>query len=165
MYIRLATESDLSAINAIYNYYVLNSTATYQIEPSTPDERLAWFHAHDAEHPVTVVEEESAHGLVILGWGALSRFHERAAFRQTVEDSVYLHHDYIGRGIGKLLLVDLIERARAHGHHTIIGVVSAEQTPSLTLHQQLGFVHQGTLTQVGHKFDRWLDITYLQLTL
>ena len=165
MHIRLATEADLSAINDIYNHYVLHSTATYQIEPCTPGERLAWFHAHDTEHPITVAEEETANGTVILGWGALSRFHERAAFRQTIEDSVYIHRDHLRRGLGRLLLTDLIERARTIGHRTIIGLVSADQIPSLTLHQKLGFTHKGTLTQVGRKFDQWLDLTYLQLIL
>src|SRR5688572_6846266 len=114
--IRLAAAPDLDDVNRIYNHYVLCSTCTYQREPETAEDRAAWFAAHDAAHPITV----AVTGGEVVGWGSLSPFRGRWGYRYTVENSVYVRHDRQGRGIGRALLVDLIERARAAGHHTII---------------------------------------------
>lgn len=159
--LRLATSEDLAAINAIYNHYVLHSTATYQTEPSSESERAAWFAAHGARHPVTVAELDGR----VVGWGSLSSFHPRAAFARTVEDSVYIHRDYHRRGVGRALLEDLLARARALQHHAVIAAISADQEPSIALHQTFGFIESGRLREVGHKFGRWLDVVYLQLAL
>jgi phosphinothricin acetyltransferase len=159
--IRLATSADLPAINAIYNHYVLHWTSTYQTEPSTPDERSAWFEAHGTQHPVTVAERDGA----IVAWGSLSRFHPRAAYSHTVENSVYVRDDCRRQGLGALVLKDLIERAQALKHHVIIAGISADQAASIALHSRHGFVECGRLKEVGYKFDRWLDVVYMQLTL
>jgi phosphinothricin acetyltransferase len=159
--IRPATPADLPAINAIYNYYVLHSTCTYQTEPSTADERTAWFAAHGPEYPVTVIEDAGE----VIGWGSLTRYHARAAYRPTVENSVYIRHDRLARGIGRLLLEDLIERAREIGYHSIIAGISADQEPSVKLHARMGFVKCGHLVEVGWKYGRWLDVIYMQLFL
>src|SRR5262245_57858093 len=108
--IRLATQADLPAINEIYNYYVLRSTCTYQLESETLEARQAWFAKHPSDkYPVTVAELDGE----VVGWGSLSKFRDRAAYDLTVEASVYIRHDHHRRGIGRTLLVDLIERARA----------------------------------------------------
>src|SRR5689334_9423972 len=133
--IRLATAADLAAINDIYNHYVLNSTCTYQTQPETMEARQAWFTAHAAPHPITVAEQAGR----IVGWGSLSRFHARAAYSRTVENSVYVHPDHQRQGIGRSLLTDLIDRAAALGHHTIIAGIDAEQSPSLAIHDAHGF--------------------------
>lgn len=159
--IHLATSADLPAINDIYNYYVPRSTCTYQTEPATDRERAQWFVAHGPKHPVTVAVMEGE----IAGWGSLSRFHPRAAYGLTVENSVYVRHDRQRQGIGRLLLEDLINRGRALGHHTIIAGADAEQTASLALHEKLGFRRVAHLREVGFKFGRWLDVIYLQLML
>ena len=159
--IRLATAADLGLINAIYNYYVQSSTCTYQEEPSTEAERAAWFAERGAEHPVTVAEA----GGEVVGWGSLSRFKSRSAYRRTVENSVYVRHDQHRRGVGAALLADLINRAAALGHHVIIAGIDAEQTPSVAIHQRFGFKHVGHLREVGFKFGRWLDVIYMQRTL
>ncbi len=156
--LRLATPADLSAINDIYSYSVLYSTATYQSEPSTDAERLAWFTAHGKLHPVTVAEIEGK----VVGWGSLSPYHPRAAFRHTVEESVYVHHDFHRRGLGRTILLDLLARARAIGHHRVIAAISGDQEPSLALHRALGFTSAGRLNEVGFKFGRWLDLVYLE---
>ena len=166
MLIRPAILADLPAINAIYNHYVLNSTATYQTEPSTDAQRLEWFHAHDARHPILVAQLTTCPATCpVIGWASLSPFHTRSAFANSVEDSIYIHPDYHRRGLGRRFLSDLITHARALGHHTMIGVISADQAPSIALHQSLGFHPAGVLRQVGRKFDRWLDVAYLQLML
>ncbi len=159
--LRPATAQDLPAINAIYNHYVLHSTCTYQTVPSTAEEREAWFAQHGEKHPVIVAEED---GLVI-GWGSLSKFHPRQAYENSVEDSIYLHPDWQGHGIGSLLLADLIERARALGHHTMLGGIDADQKGSMALHAKFGFVECALFRQVGYKQDRWLDVIWMQKML
>jgi phosphinothricin acetyltransferase len=158
---RLATPADLPAINAIYNHYVIHSTCTYQTEPATADERKAWFDAHGSAYPVTVIEDAGE----VIGWGSLSKFHQRSAYRPTVENSVYVRHDRLARGIGKLLLEDLIRRAEKQGYHSIMALISADQEASVRLHARFGFITVGNLKEVGRKFDRWLDVVYMQKML
>ena len=161
MTIRHATAADLAAIHDIYNHYVLGSTCTYQTEVEPLSVREAWFAGRGAEHPVTVAELGGA----VVGWGALSRFHARSAYARTVENAVYVRHDVHRRGVGRAVLADLIGRAAALGHHTVIALVDAEQAGSLALHERLGFRPAGRLHQAGFKFDRWLDVVYLQRML
>lgn len=161
MTIRIATPGDLPAINAIYNHYVVASTCTYQVEPSTEQERRQWYDAHDELHPITVAEVDGQ----VVAWGSLSRFHPRAAYDRTVEDSVYVHHQWQRKGIGRAILEDLIRRARELGHHTVIAIISADQTASVEIHRALGFREAGHMKDVGFKFGRWLDIVYMQLML
>ena len=161
MIIRSATRADLPAINDIYNHYVLHSTCTYQEEPATMAEREAWFNIHGPEHPVTVLELDGQ----IAGWGSLSKFHPRSAYRFTVENSVYVHHELHRRGIGAALMQDLLRRATELKLHTIIAGIDTEQTPSLALHRKFGFVEVAHLKQVGFKFNRWLDVIYMQKML
>ena len=159
--IRLATPDDLPAINAIYNHYVLHSTCTYQEEPSTPEERAAWFATHGLRHPVTV----ALRGGEVIAWGSLSRFHPRSAYGRTVENSVYVRHDLHRRGLGRVLLDDLIERGKSIGHRTILALIDFEQRGSIALHEKLGFIEVGRLREVGFKFGRWLDVIYMQRML
>ena len=156
--LRPALATDLSAINAIYNHYVLNSTCTYQTICSTEEERATWFAAHGEKHPVIVMEEDG----VVIAWGSLSRLHERQAFARSVEDSIYVHHQHQGRGIGRKLLEELLHLAREIGHHTVLGAISADQEASLALHAKFGFEQMGRLREVGNKFDRWLDVIWVQ---
>lgn len=160
--LRLATEADLPAINEIYNHYVLRSTCTYQLEPETLEARTAWFHHHPHDkYPVTVAELDGQ----IAGWGALSKFRDRAAYDGTVEASVYIRDGLHRRGLGRLLLSDLIERARAAGFHTLLGGASADQTASLALQESHGFTRVAHFREVGCKFGQWLDVVFMQLML
>nr|ACO70893.1 putative acetyltransferase [uncultured Verrucomicrobiota bacterium] len=160
-HIRLATEADLAAINAIYNHYVEHSTCTYQLAPESEAARLAWFYRHGAAHPVTVAEAAGE----VLGWASLNVFNPREAYARTVENSVYIHHEHHRRGLGRAMLADLIARARALDHHTIIAGISAEQTASIRLHLGFGFEEIGRLRQVGFKHGQWLDVVSMQLML
>ncbi len=159
--IRQAAVNDLEAINAIYNYYVLHSTCTYQTEPETPLERRAWFDRHGPKHPVVVAEAAGE----VVGWGSLSAFRSRAAYRHTVENSVYVRHDVFRQGIGSSLLKHLIVRAREIGHHTIIAAIDGDQAASIAFHAKHGFVEAGHLREVGFKFGRWLGVYHMQLML
>ena len=162
IHIRLATPQDLPAINAIYNHYVLTSTCTYQDQPTTEQERAAWFASHGPSHPVTVALGDRGE---ILGWGSLSPFHPRSAYRFTVENSLYVRHDLHRRGIGRTLLADLLARAAALGHRQVIALISADQDASIRLHHSAGFREAGRLLAVGFKYNRWLDVVYMQYSI
>jgi phosphinothricin acetyltransferase len=157
--VRLAGEADLPDINDIYNHYVVHSTCTYQETAEPMESRRIWFARHGPEHPVTVAEI----GNKIVGWGSLSPYHARCAYRFAVENSVYVHPEFHRRGIGSILLKDLVARSKAIGHHAIIAVIDAEQAGSLRLHENFGFTTVGHFKQIGFKFGRWLDVIYLEL--
>jgi L-amino acid N-acyltransferase YncA/nitroimidazol reductase NimA-like FMN-containing flavoprotein (pyridoxamine 5'-phosphate oxidase superfamily) len=159
--IRPARREDLDAINAIYNFYVLKSTCTYQEEPETREGRQAWFERHGAPHPVIVAEIDGR----VVGWGSLSAFRTRSAYRQTVEDSIYVADTHRGQGVGTALLRELLVQARALGHHAIIADIDSEQAASIALHARCGFGEVGRLRQVGLKFGRWLDVVCMELQL
>ena len=159
--VRMAVESDLAAINDIYNYYVLHSSCTYQEQPETMEKRLQWFRRHGEKHPVTVALENEH----VVGWGSLSPYHERSAYRYTVENSVYVDHAHHRRGIGSLLLGDLIGRCRHLGHRVIIAAIDGEQTASVAMHTKFYFEKVGHLRRIGFKFGRWLDVIYMELDL
>jgi L-amino acid N-acyltransferase len=160
--IRLATAADLPAINDIYNYYVPRSTCTFQLEPETLEARQAWFIAHPLDqYPVTVAEL----GGEVVGWGSLSKFRDRAAYAPTVEASVYIRHDLHRRGIGRILLEDLIQRARALGFHSLLGGASGDQHASIALQEALGFTRVAHFKEIGYKFGQRLDVVFLQLML
>lgn len=157
--IRAAQAPDLPAITAIFNHYVATSTCIYQDEPDTIESRRDWLTRHDARHPVLVADA----GGQIVGWAALSPFGGRSGYAATVENTVYVRHDRLRQGLGKLLLASLIEAAWEAGHHTIIARIDSEQTVSLALHRRLGFVEAGRLREAGRKFDHWRDVIFLQL--
>jgi phosphinothricin acetyltransferase len=156
--IRPAGIGDLAAINAIYNHYVLTCTCTWQVQPDSDQTRRAWFDSHGPAHPVLVAQD----GGEVVGWGSLSPFAQREGWRHTVEDSLYVRPDCQGRGVGSRMLGELIARARALGHRSIVAVISADQKPSIALHGRLGFVERGRLLHAGRKFGTWLDAVYMQ---
>ena len=162
--LRPAVLDDLVAINAIYNHYVEHSTCTYQTVPSTLPERSAWFDAHGPEHPVIVAEDNDQ----VVGWGSLSRFHPRQAYCHSVEDSVYLHHEHQGRGIGSLLLDALMQACTERGFRQMIAVIgdgTGASVGSRRLHERAGFRLIGVAEKVGFKHGRWLDQMLMQKEL
>jgi phosphinothricin acetyltransferase len=159
--VRVATKADAEAISTILNYYVGRSTATFITEPQTLKESLDWLEAHGGSHPVIVAEEQ---GLVVA-WAALSSFRPRAAYKHTVELSVYVHHEFHRRGLGRALITELLVRAREASHHIVIGGACSESLASIALLEAFGFSRIGQFHQVGRKFDRWLDVVFYQLVL
>lgn len=161
--IRPAERADLPAILDIYNEAVLNSTASYDYEPNTLEQRTGWFEQHrQLGLPVIVaVDTEGA----VVGWGSLSKFREKIGYQYTVEHSVYVAAGQRGQGIGRSIVLALIELACALGKHSIIGGVDADNEVSLRLHQSLGFEQVAHFKQVGFKFDRWLDVIFMQRLL
>jgi L-amino acid N-acyltransferase YncA len=158
--IRLARPSDRTAIDAIYHHYVRTSTCTFQEEPDDA-ERLAWFESHGERHPIIVLDHDGE----ILGWASLSPWKSRSGYRFSCEWSGYLREDACGRGLGKRLLADLIERATALGFHVMIGGASADQVASIRLHESMGFTRVAHFHETGRKFGHWLDVIYFELRL
>ena len=159
--IRLATRADAEDINSIQNHYVIHSTATFLTEPLTLEQRLAWLDGRSKAHPVIVAQADGS----IVGWGALEVFRNRPAYRHTAEFSLYVHHEWHRRGIGRAILADLLARARALGHHTLIGGCCSESTAVIALLEASGFSRVAHFREVGRKFDRWLDVVFLQRLL
>jgi L-amino acid N-acyltransferase YncA len=159
--IRPATEDDLDAIRAIYNYEVMNGVATFDLVPRTAEDQLRWFREHAPPYSAIVLEDAGS----IRGYGCLSRYREKPAYDLTVEDTVYVHHDYRRRGAGKALVLALLDGARRGSFHTVIGRITGENEASIELHRTLGFEDVGREREVGRKFDRWLDVVTMQYVI
>lgn len=159
--LRLALDRDLAAINDIYNHYVPISTTTYDVEPTSQAQRQKWYAGREPIHPVTV----ACRGGCVVGWGSLHPFRGKSGYRFTVENSVYVHANHQRQGIGSALLADQIERARQLGIHAIVAGIDALQDASIKLHARHGFVEVARFPQIGRKFDQWLDVVFMQLTL
>lgn len=162
--IRDATEDDLDGVARLYGHEVLNGTATFELEPPTRDEmgrRFASVQRHGL--PWLVAELDGA----FAGYAYASPFRPRPAYRYGVEGSIYVEATARGRGVGRALLEALVERVRAMGLRHVIGAISDSDssTASIALHRALGFRDAGVYRQVGWKFDRWLDVTLMQLDL
>ncbi|MBV8680688.1 MAG: N-acetyltransferase [Aquitalea sp.] len=156
-------EKHAAAILEIFNEAILNSTALYDYKPRTLQNMIGWFETKQAGgFPVIGVEDENG---VLLGFGSYGSFRAWPAYKYTVEHSVYVHQAHRGRGLGRLLMRELIAAAGQHGLHAMMGGIDASNAGSIALHEQLGFTHVGTLPQVGFKFGRWLDLAFYQLLL
>jgi phosphinothricin acetyltransferase len=160
--IRPAVEADIPAISDIYNHIILNTTAVYQYEAQSLDMRRAWYEAKMKDgYPVFVAEDEGA----VVGLSSYGPFRAWAAYKYTVENSVYVAEGQRGKGIGKLLIRPLIDSVRERGLHAIIAGIDATNDPSIRLHQSFGFKEVAHFKEVGYKFGRWLDLKFLELLL
>lgn len=159
--IRPAVPGDVPAITAIYNEAILATTATFDIEPKSVEERAAWLAARDARHPVLVAIVDRR----VVGWACLTRWSDRPAYDATAETSFYVESASRGRGIGRALKDAIIAEARRLEYHTLIARVAEGSDASRHLNERAGFVHVGTLRQVGRKFGHWLDVDVMQLML
>jgi phosphinothricin acetyltransferase len=160
--IRLATVEDAEPIMAIYNHEVTTSTATFDLVPRSLDDQREWLAARSGAFSAIVVVHGDGD---VVGFASLSPYKERAAYRTTVEDSVYVHRMRTGRGIGRLLLVELVGIARDSGFHSVIARIEAGGAASRALHAACGFDLVGVERQVGRKFGRWLDVAVMQIVL
>ena len=160
--IRLATTADAVAIAEIYNREVMQTTATFDLVPRTIEQQQEWLAARSGAFAAIVAIDESRR---LVGFASLSPYKERAAYRTTVEDSVYVHQDCTGRGFGKALLLQLVRVARESGFHSMIGRIEASGDASRALHASCGFELVGIEREVGRKFNRWLSVAVMQLML
>jgi phosphinothricin acetyltransferase len=160
--IRPAEASDAEALMAIYNPVVETSTATFDLVPRTLEQQLDWLADRSGARIVLVAEDDDG---AVAGYAAISPYRERAAYATTVEDSVYVHPDHQGRGVGRLLLEAMVETARAHGFHAMMARIVADHEASIALHSVCGFEVVGHEREVGRKFGRWLDVTLMERLL
>lgn len=164
--VRLATASDAAAILAIYNHEVDNHTSTFDIVPRTIDAQRAWLADRSGAFAAVVATIPNRDGdPKVVGFASLSPYKERAAYRTTVENSVYVSRDHAGLGIGRELMEHLITAARDSGFHSMIARIEASSTASRALHAGCGFVLVGVETEVGRKFNHWLSTAVMQLML
>jgi phosphinothricin acetyltransferase len=162
MQIRDAMEADIDEIAAIYNEVLTHSTAIYNDTPATREDRLAWWRARrDQGYPVVVAIDDER----VVGFASFSDFRPWPGYRFTVEGTVHIHAGKRGQGVGTEMLKHIIERARALDKHTMIAGVDSENTASLRFLEQFGFERAGYLREVGFKFDRFLDLVFLQYWL
>lgn len=160
--IRKATEADLNSILEIVNHAILHTTANYNYEIQTIENQNEWFNVKtNLNFPVIVAETESN----VIGFGTYGMFREKIGYQFTVEHSVYVAENYIGKGIGGLLLSDLIRMAKLQGMHVMMGAIDATNESSIAFHEKYGFEICGRVKEVGYKFDRWLDLVFMQLIL
>lgn len=162
MEVRLATAGDAEAIREIYNAEVTGSTVTFDLVPRSLEEQRAWVADHSGAHPAIVAVDDTGQ---VVGFASLSAYKERPAYATTVENSVFVHRDHRGEGVGKALLAELVRLARGHGFHTIIARIVGSNEASIRVHQAVGFELVGVEREVGRKFGRWLDVVEMQLLL
>ena len=162
MDIDAARETDLDAITAIYNDVIATSTAVFNdAQVDVEDRRRWWRERRERGFPVLVARE----GGQVLGFGSFGDFRAWPGYRTTVEHTVHVAAAHRRRGIGRQLVEALIRDARALGMHVMIAGVDAANEGSLALHARLGFVEVGRFPEIARKFDRWIDLVLLQLTL
>ena len=161
IHVRHASTSDAEAIARIYNHYVRTSTATFDTQDKTSEDRASWIEQRTAEHPILVAEQDGR----VVGWGSLSPWGERPAYRHSVEISTYVDNEVTGRGVGPVLAQALVDEARRIGHHAVLSRIVADNEASLAMSARLGFSEAGRLYEVGYKFGRWLDLVICELIL
>jgi L-amino acid N-acyltransferase len=159
MELRDATEADLAGLAAIYNDVIATSTAIYSSVPVSLEDRRNWWRARvESGYPVLVAVDESG----VTGFSTFGDFRNWPGYRFTVEHTVHVRADRRSGGVGTSLVQALFPRAAALGKHMMIAAVDAANAPSIRFHERLGFVQAGHLREVGYKFDRWLDLVFLQ---
>jgi L-amino acid N-acyltransferase len=164
--IRPATQADMASVCDLYNALIPTTTVTWTNSLQTLDERLDWFDSQ-TQMSLPVFVAESADGSVIgfTSYGSFRGDGKKPGYRFTVEHTIHIAQDQWGSGVGRALLLALIERARTDGLHVMVGAIDAENEASLRFHERLGFTEVARMPQVGRKFDRWLDLVLVQLIL
>ena len=157
MQVRLARLDDAEPIRRIYNLEV-SGTTTFDLVPRTLEDQERWLAAHAGAHPAVVAVD----GGDVVGFGSLSPFRDRPAYATTVEDSVYVDRDRRGRGVGRVVLDELLRLAGTHGFHSVIARIVGDNEPSIRLHRACGFELVGVEREVGRKLGRWLDVVEMQ---
>jgi L-amino acid N-acyltransferase YncA len=158
-----AAETHAAAVREIFNDAIEHTTALYDYQPRSPTTVLQWFgaKARDGYPVLAAVDGEG----VLLGFASYGTFRAWPAYKYSIEHSLYVHRDCRRRGVGRQLLLQLVERASQQGYRTMIGGIDADNRASIALHEAQGFVHAGTIRDAGYKFGRWLDLAFYQKVL
>jgi len=160
--VREATYQDLPRLLEIYNDIIINTTAVYDYEPHTIEMRTQWFETKKSQgFPVFVAEIDGK----VLGFSSMGPFRAWAAYKFSVENSIYVAAEARGKGIGKILLPPVIDASKEMGMHTILAGIDATNEASIKLHERFGFTEVAFFKEVGWKFGKWLDLKFLQLIL
>jgi len=161
--IRPITEKHLPEILEIFNEAILHSTALYDYKPRTMDNMISWYaDKQKGKYPVIGVFDNDR---ILLGFATYGSFRSRPAYKYTVEHSVYVRSDKRGKGLGTILLKEIIKCAGEQDVHVLVGGIDASNIESIKLHEKEGFVFCGTIKQAGYKFGKWLDLSFYQLIL
>ncbi len=155
---RSATLKDLKDITEIYNYAILNTVATFDIEPKTFQEQIKWFNEHGSKNPIIVAEIDKE----IVGFASLSKYSARYAYSDTAEISIYIKEKDQGRGIGKKLIKEIVSAGEKAGLHAIISRIADRNKISIHLHNIVGFNYIGIYKEVGYKFGKRLDVYLME---
>jgi len=169
---RLVEPGDAAGLAAIYNAEVAEPSVTFDLVARSLQDQLAWIDQHRGPYPALVAVEDDAslgspgaRGETVVGFASLSPFRDRPAYATTVEDSVYVHRNARGRGVGHRLLSDLVGAAQHAGFHCVVGRIVGQNQVSIRLHEACGFELVGVEREVGRKHGRWLDVVELQRIL
>lgn len=160
--VRQAHNEDIPHVLEIINHEIVHSTSIWEYDIRSLEQQMAIFNEKNAKNFPFIVAEKNG---MIVGFGTYGPFRFKEGYKFTVEHSVYVHHDYIGNGIGSTLLTELIEMAKLQNLHTMIGVIDSENMGSISFHERLGFKKVGHIKETGFKFGRWLDSVFVQLVL
>lgn len=159
--IREATAADAAQICSIYNHYVSHTHVTFEEDPVSVDAMRQRMERPGSSVPWLLWAE----GPEVLGYAYARRWHERSAYRHSVESTIYLRADSVGRRIGSRLYESLLAKLRAQDVHAVLGCIALPNLASVALHERLGFTPVGHFRELGWKLDRWIDVGYWQLLL
>lgn len=160
--IRPAGTDDLQAMLAIYNHAIINTTAVYDYQPRTSDAQRQWFETKQAQRLPVLVAVDNA---TIIGFGSFGPFRPWPAYQFTVENSLYVDSAFRRKGAGTALLASLVTAAHTAGYHTMVAGIDATNEASLALHRKAGFEPVAHFREVGWKFERWLDLVFMERIL
>lgn len=156
--IRKATFNDVKAITTIYNEAILTTTATFDTEIKTEENRMEWLRSHGEKYTVVVAEWDGQ----VVGFASLSKWSDRCAYTDTAELSVYVRQDFRGKGIGKKLIEDIVMIGENIGIHSVLARITEGNSHSIYLHESVGFFHVGVMKEIGRKFEKLLDVYLMQ---
>jgi phosphinothricin acetyltransferase len=161
--VRHAAASDLPALTDIYNHYVVNTSATFDIEPFSVEARREWFHhySESGRHRLLVATQDAD----VVGYASSSRFRVKPAYDTSIEVTIYLHPEATGGGVGSLLYGRLFDELRTEDLHRAYAGIALPNDASVALHHKFGFVETGTMTEVGRKFGQWWDVLWMERSL
>jgi len=157
-----ATLQDIPQILEIVNHYIANDSCIYDIDPRTIEKQIEWFENQMIQqYPVIVAKQDDQ----VLGFASYSQYRPKVGYRFSMEHSIYLHPAFGQKGIGTLLMTSLISIAKEKNIHILIGGIDASNLGSIQFHEKFGFQIVGRMNEVGFKFNRWLDLIWMQKTL
>jgi phosphinothricin acetyltransferase len=161
--IKPCEENQLPEILEILNDAIINSTALYDYKPRTIENLNSWYEAKiKNNYPIIGLFDKSG---ILLGFGSYGPFRNWPAYKYTIEHSIYVKSEMRNKGLGKILLKEIINNATEEDYHVLVGGIDSTNIVSIKLHENLGFTFSGTIKHAGYKFGKWLDLSFYQMIL